>query len=132
MMEIAVSNTIDRLTCTIFTLHNDSCWGLCSFRVVETKKKWRAGKKGWVLQTPGFIQAFPLTCLYHGFSAPSLDTNKLRSSPHHHSHLALALICALPRVGRDSNFLFKWIYILISIAWECSFSRILSRLILCF
>lgn len=61
----------------------------------EDKKKYVART-----QTPSFIQAFPSIYLYYTSSIPSLDAKIIHNLPHHSSHLAFTLICALPKIGQ--------------------------------
>lgn len=93
-----VSNTMDKLTCTMFPLNDNSCWGFCSFWVVETKKKRRRGTGLQILQALNLIQALSSTP-YHTSSASTLDANRIHNCLCCHSHLAFALIHASPSVG---------------------------------
>ena len=51
-----------------------------------------------------FHHAFSFTYLYHVFSAPSLNTNRIRNLLHCHCHLAFILICAFPRLEQKETF----------------------------
>ena len=95
------------------------------FWMVETKTKWTGGRgRPFRLLTESSLVFY--AC--HTFSAPSLDTNGIHNCLHCHSHLASALIRALPSVGRTVPVYLNEFPFLIRIAWECAFSQKLTRL----